>query len=160
MPRVAPPGSGRSTASMLTANPASRVLLSHFSVACRDEIVGNMYTNDPRNKDGLAISYSFDPESVFKSPDGKVGGRYPRGGSLPALCHAVYYSSTCSFLAGTGTKNCENVPVLGLYNTGWTPKYRHIPAIPGSSTSQEGASEEHQSINTQVHPCMCREPSC
>ncbi len=53
----------------------------HSISLCRDEIAGNMYTNEPRNKDGLAVSYSFDPDSVFKSPDGKVG-TYPR--RLPA----------------------------------------------------------------------------
>ncbi len=32
-----------------------------------------MFSNDPGNKDGLAVSYSFDPDNVYSSNDGKVG---------------------------------------------------------------------------------------
>jgi hypothetical protein len=41
---------------------------------CRDDIAAGMFKRDPPSRQGLVASYSFLPENVKKSADGKVGG--------------------------------------------------------------------------------------
>ena len=44
------------------------------ATCCRDDIAAGMFKADPPSRQGLVASYSFLPENVEKSADGKVGG--------------------------------------------------------------------------------------
>ena len=67
---------------------------------CRDDIASGMFKSDPPSKQGLVASYSFLPENVDKSADGKVGGRQmwrQFGGSMLRCVTVVRLSTTFAF---------------------------------------------------------------
>ena len=64
------------------------------ATCCRDDIAAGMFKADPPSKQGLVASYSFLPENVEKSADGKVGGW--AGAVAAALVqHAVLCCAGC-----------------------------------------------------------------